>query len=99
MLFRSEVISQSWRSIINPSNNIYELLWNIHDINKLVINKYFGKDVSNQYIELYKKNKLIVYLIDEYKKIIISLKEIGQVYTKITIAKNLSKLIFNMILM
>jgi hypothetical protein len=74
-----------WKRLLNPNDTVYELLWNLHDIKKLLLDNIYN--ASSEYTTVYINHKLLTYLIETYRVLTNDLREIGQVYTKIKTTK------------
>ena len=86
------ILLNMWNEILKPNNTLYELLWNLNDIKKLILDNIHG--IANNYTNYYINNKLLIYLIETYRLLTNDLKEIAQMHTKIKNTKYTSILIF-----
>ena len=88
-------IAETWDKLMSPDKDLHILLWNIHTMKRLMVEKQFSETPTENYMQSCLKKGIFVYLTEKYKQLALTLKE--KSFIRARLVKYILKILYNAI--
>jgi len=86
-----DAIIDTWDKLMSPKKDLHALLWNIHAMKRLILEKQFSEALTENYMQTCLKKGVFIYLTSKYKKLVLRLKK--KSYTNARLVKYILKIL------